>query len=188
MKNKLMGLVLATLSLTACNGANTEQANTDVPAAASPQAEETTADMPATSAILDSYLALKNALAADDGAAAAKAGDAMVSAMGKFDKAALTQEQQGVYDDIIADAREHAEHIGQNADKIEHQREHFEILSKDMYDFVKAFGTSQTLYQDFCPMYNNNKGAFWLSSTKEISNPYLGKSMPACGQVKEEIN
>jgi hypothetical protein len=36
-------------------------------------------------------------------------------------------------------------------------------------------------------MYNNNKGASWLSETKEIKNPYLGKKMPDCGEVKEEI-
>ena len=36
-------------------------------------------------------------------------------------------------------------------------------------------------------MYNNKKGAFWLSETKEIKNPYLGKAMPTCGTIKEEI-
>ena len=56
-----------------------------------------------------------------------------------------------------------------------------------MYDMVKAFGGGQLLYQDFCPMYNNQKGAAWLSETKEIKNPYLGKKMPTCGSVKEEI-
>jgi hypothetical protein len=36
-------------------------------------------------------------------------------------------------------------------------------------------------------MYNNNKGADWISEKKEISNPYLGKEMPTCGTVKEEL-
>jgi hypothetical protein len=36
-------------------------------------------------------------------------------------------------------------------------------------------------------MYNDGKGANWLSETKEIANPYLGKSMPTCGSVKEEL-
>jgi len=31
-------------------------------------------------------------------------------------------------------------------------------------------------------------GANWLSESKEISNPYLGQSMPTCGTVKEELN
>jgi Cu(I)/Ag(I) efflux system membrane fusion protein len=31
----------------------------------------------------------------------------------------------------------------------------------------------------------NNKGAYWLSETKEITNPYFGASMLACGEVKQ---
>ena len=56
-----------------------------------------------------------------------------------------------------------------------------------MYDMVKVFKPTQTLYVDHCPMYNDNKGATWLSEVKQIKNPYLGKKMPTCGSVKEEI-
>ena len=64
--------------------------------------------------------------------------------------------------------KEHAEHIGANAGNIKHQREHFQELSKDVYDLVKAFGTNQVVYKDYCPMAK----AIWLSETKEIRNPY----------------
>jgi hypothetical protein len=80
-----------------------------------------------------------------------------------------------------------AEHIGANPDKLGHQREHFAILSKDMYDLVKAFGGGQVLYKVLDTMYNNGKGAFWLSETKEIKNPYMGKAMSSMGTIKEEI-
>ncbi|WP_298392048.1 DUF3347 domain-containing protein, partial [Hydrotalea sp.] len=80
------------------------------------------------------------------------------------------------------------EHIGANSADIRHQREHFVMLSKDISDLIKAFGTGgQTLYKDFCPMANNGKGAIWISELKEIKNPYLGKAMPTCGTVKETI-
>lgn len=63
--------------------------------------------------------------------------------------------------EIADDAMEHSEHIGANAGKLEHQREHFEMLSKDVFDLVKDFGTGgQTLYKDFCFMYNDGKCAF----------------------------
>jgi hypothetical protein len=39
---------------------------------------------------------------------------------------------------IADDAKEHAEHIGDNSGKIEHQREHFAMLSKDINDFVQT--------------------------------------------------
>lgn len=137
--------------------------------------------------IVSNYLQLKNAFTKDNTNDAATAGKALETALRNFDKSALTAEQKKTFEDIESDAVEHAEHIGANAGKLAHQREHFDMLSKDMYDLVKAFGAGQTLYKDFCPMYNDNKGAIWLSETKEIKNPYLGKSMPTCGTMKEEL-
>jgi len=92
-----------------------------------------------------------------------------------------------LWDDISTDAREMAEHIGENPDKLEHQREHFVMLSKDMYDLVKTFGSGQILYKVFDSMSNDGKGAFWLSETKEIKNPYMGKAMLSSGSIQEEI-
>ncbi len=137
--------------------------------------------------IVSNYLQLKNAFTKDNTNDAATAGKALETALKNFDKSALTAEQKKTFDDIESDAIEHAEHIGANAGKIAHQREHFDMLSKDVYDLVKAFGAGQTLYKDFCPMYNDNKGAIWLSETKEIKNPYYGKSMSTCGSMKEEL-
>jgi hypothetical protein len=57
-----------------------------------------------------------------------------------------------------------------------------------MIDLIDIVGTSQKLYQAYCPMYNNNKGAQWLSVTKEIKNPYYGSKMMDCGEVQREIN
>jgi Cu(I)/Ag(I) efflux system membrane fusion protein len=33
----------------------------------------------------------------------------------------------------------------------------------------------------------DNKGAYWLSETKEIRNPYFGDKMMTCGEVKKEF-
>ena len=128
---------------------------------------------------------MKNALTEDNSTGAATAGKKLEAAFKKFDKSALTAAQKKTYEDVESDAGEHAEHIGANGGKIEHQREHFEILSKDIYDLVKAFGGGQVLYKDFDPMYNNGKGAFWLSETKEIRNPYYGNKMITCGSAEE---
>lgn len=140
-----------------------------------------------TKEMISAYLQLKNALTKDNTNDAATAAKALETSFKNFDKSALTAEQKKTYEDIESDAIEHAQHISTNAGKIAHQREHFDMLSKDMYDLVKAFGAGQTLYKDFCPMYNDNKGAIWLSETKEIKNPYFGKAMPTCGSMKEEL-
>ncbi len=137
--------------------------------------------------IVDHYLQLKNALTNDKTKDAAAAGKEIVDVMGTMDKSLLTADQKKLYEDVEDDAREHAEHIGANGGNIAHQREHFDMLSKDVYDLVKAFGGGQVLYKDFCPMYNGNKGAMWLSETKAIKNPYYGKKMLTCGSVQEDM-
>ena len=137
--------------------------------------------------IIEDYLQLKNSLVSDNSKSAAAFGKEMFDSMVRLDKSLLTTDQKKIYVDIEEDAKEHAEHIGENEGNIEHQREHFDILSNDLYDLVKEFGSGQVLYKDFCPMYNDKKGAIWLSETKEIKNPYLGKNMSTCGSIKEVI-
>ena len=138
-------------------------------------------------AILDNYLELKNALVADDTEKAASIGKHLFKVLGEFDRSSVADSEKQEVDDIIEDAREHAEHIAGNSGKMEHQREHFEIISMDVKDLIVITGTDRKLYQTFCPMYNNNKGAIWLSETKEIKNPYFGSKMLTCGEVQEEI-
>ena len=136
--------------------------------------------------LINHYLQLKDALVSDDEDSAAKVGEMMVSAFNGFETGDYTSGQQTELVDIIEDAKEHAEHIAKSP--IDHQREHFDVLSKDMIDLIAITGTEKKLYQDFCPMYNNKKGAQWLSQTEEIKNPYYGGKMPTCGSVQKEIN
>jgi hypothetical protein len=137
--------------------------------------------------LISAYLNLKNALTNDNSNGAASAAKQIGEAVSKVDNASLTPEQREVYADVKDDIKEHSEHIASNGSNIPHQREHFDLLSQDMIDLLKTTGSTQTLYRDFCPMYNNKKGASWLSETKDIKNPYFGKEMPKCGEVKEEI-
>jgi len=133
-------------------------------------------------------LQLKNALAKDNGKDAAVAGNAIVATLATVDMKSISAEQMKSYMDIADDLKEHAEHIGANAGKIEHQREHFVMLSKDVADLIKTFGNGgQTLYKDYCPMANDGKGATWISELKEIKNPYQGSKMLTCGSVKETL-
>ena len=69
---------------------------------------------------------------------------------------------------------------------IEMKRSHFVILSDALTKAIDMFGTetSKPIYLEFCPMANNDKGAFWISADKEIKNPYYGKQMMTCGEVK----
>ncbi len=140
------------------------------------------------SAIIDNYLALKDALVQEDSKNAASLGKKLFDDFAKFDLSVQAKQQQNELAEIIEDASEHAKHISENSKDIGHQREHFEILSKDVKDLVIITGSDRTLYQEFCPMYNNNKGGAWLSTSKDIKNPYFGSKMLKCGSVQQMIS
>ncbi len=190
MKTLIFGFAMMVATFTACNN-NDDQTKetTNVGDTTATNTAASNAEVKTASAneMVTAYLQLKNALAKDNDKEAAAAGKQITDAMQKTDEASMTAEQKKVYGEVKEDIKEHAEHVSNNAGKIEHQREHFDMISKDMYDMVKVFKPTQTLYVDHCPMYNDNKGATWLSEVKEIKNPYLGKKMPTCGSVKEEI-
>ena len=196
MKNSIIALAVISIAITSCNNSNQDTApkNKDTAQVINKPAEETSAPVDANATVdrsmremVSQYLDLKNALANDNGKEAAIAGNVFVESMSNMDKNSLSPEKRKTWEDLSDDAKEMAGHIARNAGKIEHQREHFDMLSKDMYDMVKTFGAGQTLYKTFCPMYNDSKGASWLSETREIKNPYFGKKMLKCGSVKEEI-
>ncbi len=199
MKYLIFGLAILALGFTACNS-NSDKKTEEAHKMSQQEMKDmnmhdsmgvtpakTSSESVNISSIVTNYLHMKNAFAKDDSKEAGASGEEMVKAFTGFNKAALTPDQAKIYNDVEDDAREHAEHIGSNAGNIKHQREHFDMLSKDIYQLVKTFGGGQKLYYDHCPMYNDGKGANWLSETKEIANPYLGKAMPNCGTVKEEL-
>lgn len=199
MKIKFIAFAIAVTALAACNNNNNESQDShphDSPDTAMHHHDEDTVASTSQKAtvsfpvkeILTGYLQLKNALANDNAKDAATAGNSIVSTLATADMKSLSEQQMKSYMDMADDLKENAEHIGANAGKIDHQREHFEMLSKDIADFVKTFGNGgQVLYKDFCPMANDGKGAIWISELKEIKNPYLGSKMPTCGTVKEEL-
>lgn len=137
--------------------------------------------------IIKDYLALKNALVADNDKGAASAGKKLLATIKNVDVKSIPSGKQKEYQEIADNAKENAEHIGDNAGKIDHQREHLASLSKDVSDLITLFGSSQKLYQDHCPMYNDGKGAVWISETKDIKNPYYGNQMLSCGSVKKQF-
>jgi hypothetical protein len=198
MKNLIFGLaiVATTLAVGKSNNKSAESLNLSISVQSISKTDITNfttssvadaKDAVSIKEIVTAYLQLKNALTEDNSTGAATAAKKLTAVFKNFDKSTLTPAQKKTYEDVEADASENAEHIGENGGKIEHQREHFELLSKDIYDLVKTFGAGQVLYKDFDPMVNNGKGAFWLSETKEIKNPYMGKAMLSSGSIKEEL-
>lgn len=188
MRNTIFAIAICAITLAACNNSSKKSDTTNkMNDGSTPSTAHVSPSTSPVSGILQIYLEMKNAFVNDNSKDAATAGNAMLKAFNDFDTTSLKENEKKAFADIAGDAKEHAEHIGMNAGNIKHQREHFDMLSKDMYDLVKTFAAGEKIYVDYCPMYNDNKGATWLSETKEIKNPYLGKEMDTCGSVKEEL-
>ncbi|QHI35632.1 hypothetical protein IMCC3317_09780 [Kordia antarctica] len=135
-------------------------------------------------AILADYFNLKDVLVADDNAKAKEFGATLAKSLGNLDISKYSESQKTQLKEIIKDAAKHAEHISES--DIKHQREHFKTLSKDITEMVAITGTSNTLYEQYCPMYDG--GTAWLSTKEEVRNPYYGSQMLKCGKVQREIN
>jgi len=148
--------------------------------------DATTQKNGATTDIVKGYLEIKNALTKDDQKGAVKGAKALLAAFSTFDMSSLTKSQHMEYMEIVEKATEHAKHISETP--IDKQREHFEVLSTDINDLIALVGTDMTLYEDFCPMANDGKGAIWLSENEEIKNPFFGTKMLSCGKLQKQIN
>lgn len=149
----------------ACNGKPTDEnreAGTE-----KPSAEQRT-----VSDVVENYLRLKDALVASD---LEQAKENAVKLLEVIDATQMPRMQQS--------AKEIA-----SADNLEVQRVFFDSLSVHLYQRLQETqGNEQLLYKQFCPMAFNNRGAFWLSSNREIRNPYFGEQMMNCGRVEEEV-
>ncbi|WP_237235627.1 MULTISPECIES: DUF3347 domain-containing protein [Sphingobacterium] len=189
MKHLFVGLLASSvLTLAACNGASEKKSESDVHTETTVSNESNAAsDQGTFSELFSHYQHLTFALSSDNDKEAANAAKGMLEALPKINTEGFSAEQKSTFDDIAADIQEHSEHIGDNIGNIAHQREHLVILSKDFYDITKEFGTEKPMYKIFCSMYDDNKGAYWLSDSKEVKNPYYGADMLTCGEVQEEL-
>ncbi len=137
--------------------------------------------------VLLAYYGVKNALVATDGKTANEKAKTLLSALKAVDSQKLTSAQNEVFKKLAKHLLFDAEHITET-ESVEHQRDHFGDLSKNIFAMVKSFKITDTVvYYDYCPMAFDNKGGFWLSEQKTIANPYFGKKMMTCGSVKETL-
>jgi hypothetical protein len=143
-------------------------------------------DKPAASAVnnvLTAYLDVKNALTTDNKAAAKNKAHDLLTAINAVPMDKLTPEQHKLWMTYSEKLEFDSRHISES-DAIDHQREHFTSLSKNLYEVIKGLKlNAATVYEQYCPM----KKATWLSETNAIKNPYYGKQMLTCGKTTETL-
>ena len=137
--------------------------------------------------VFKDYILLKDALVNDNAKNAQQAGKQISQSLTKVDMKLLSDEKaHNHWMTIQMEIKASANAIG-NSSEIATQRGHFKHLSAHMISSVQLFGVDQEVYIEFCPMADNNKGAYWISLEKEIRNPYYGEAMLTCGEVTETI-
>jgi len=141
------------------------------------------------SLVVDAYILLKDAFAADQESKATQAAKSTLDALKKVEMGLIRGEDHilwmNQYRAIMTNLNMIIDMPG-----LDMKRSHFSVVSENMTEAVKSFGivSDKPVYLEFCPMANDNKGGYWLSNDKAIRNPYLGGKMPACGKVTETLN
>ena len=137
--------------------------------------------------LFDSYLELKNMLVNDEFIKAIEAGEKFETVLSKINMSIFKGEAHNVWMKHSSVAKKSI-YVLTNSEDIETVRKHFVTLSTQIVMLAKTFDpTEGTLYIQHCPMADQDNGADWISTEKEIKNPYFGASMLKCGEVKEEL-
>ncbi len=132
--------------------------------------------------VLKSYIELKDAFVKSDTALTAEKSKAFQNALEK-----LTSSQRETLNTYWSVLHKTSKSINTNT-ALEHQRKSFQTISDHMIAILENFKTlDQELTVQFCPMANNDKGAYWLSNETQIRNPYFGDAMLTCGEVKRVL-
>jgi len=138
--------------------------------------------------VYDKYILLKNAFVQSDEKEVTQAAQVFLQALAKTDIKLLTGEAMAQWMKLLPNLNNQIKDILSSND-LEGQRKTFSVFNDDFYKVIKTFGLmGKTVYYQFCPMMNNNKGAYWLSKTKDIRNPYYGDAMLTCGETRETLN
>ncbi len=137
-------------------------------------------------AIFDSYFELKNALVKTDTKTASVKATDLTSQFNKVDMSKLESSQHEVWMKVYKDLIAKSEIIA-TAKNIENQRTQFMEVSESMYKLLKVAKLATPVYYQHCPMYNDGKGANWLSMENAVKNPYFGSQMLSCGKTIETI-
>ncbi len=147
---------------------------------------------------MNAYFEMKNAFVDADTVKIKEAGKKFIGLVDSIKLDELKKDTAAIYEDALAkigDLKANAASIIMQTD-ITEMRHDFSWVSEALYPFFKLINyEGPNLYFQNCPMaFGEDKGANWISNTKEIVNPYLGKNHPEfkgtmlhCGSVKDTI-
>ena len=134
--------------------------------------------------LFDNYFNLKSALSSDDFSNAKKYGAQMKQELDKIEMSLFEGKAHEPWMKLSSRLKKDLKHI-EHYQSINSLRDGFIDISNTMVQLISTFNLlDETVYLQYCPMVNNDKGAYWLSKKEEIFNPYFGEEMLKCGETK----
>lgn len=122
--------------------------------------------------VFNQYIDLKTALVNTDAATASNAASNLMTA---FANVGVDEAPMKAAQNIV------------ESDDIEAQRTAFVAVTTEVEKLLAGALDEGTIYKQYCPMAFDNTGAYWLSESKEIRNPYFGDKMLKCGRIDAQI-
>ncbi len=137
--------------------------------------------------VYNTYIEMKNAFVSSDVAMVSQGAEKVERALKSVNMELLKGDAHMAWMAQLKTLNSNVKII-RNSSDIEEQRQAFVTFNENFYKSLKMFGLENTTaYYQFCPMANNNNGAYWFSETEEIRNPYFGEAMLGCGETKETL-
>lgn len=137
--------------------------------------------------VYNAYINLKDALVKEDSISTSANATTLLNKLNKVDMKLLSDNKaHNHWMSLEGEIKSSATSISETSD-IKSKRDHFKHLSSHLINAVQLFGINEKVYVEFCPMADNNNGAYWLSKEEKVINPYFGEAMLTCGEVKQVI-
>jgi hypothetical protein len=137
--------------------------------------------------IINSYLKIRNKLAADSLEGVAALAQKIIHQVQAVEKMHTKhpKHKHNVHKkyQLITEAGKHAAHLTHG--DIKAVRQHFAGLSKPIIKYVEMFGQPHNidgeLFTYYCPMYPG----YWVQESKDAANPFYGRKMLKCADLVE---
>ena len=150
------------------------------------------------STVMNNYFDLKSAFVNSDTLKVKQEGQKLLTLIDSIKIDELKNDKPAIFQSAITqigDIKTNTTALLGETDLTE-MKQDFRMISENLYPLLKTIDyEGPNLYWQNCPMaFGEGKEANWISNTKEIINPYLGKNDPKykssmlhCGEIKDTI-
>ena len=138
--------------------------------------------------IVTPYLAISQALAADDAKATIAAVKGLQGAVSSIDAKSLMGKAAERWKSELQSLSTIAGRLTKARD-LKSLRSAFALLSDELLTLQRVFGLagSDKLFELHCPMAFEGRGASWIQTNDAVRNPYYGSSMLKCADKVQPL-